>query len=80
MSEGSEKLVNSFLFVTNNCFLVKRGNIRIRNGKERKSGKNNGMGERTDEELGKVMENNGKSERRWKKIEMIRNSWHYLPF
>ena len=38
-------LVNNFLFVTKDCFLVKRRKVRIRNGKETRKRKNNGMGD-----------------------------------
>ena len=42
--------VNSFLFVTKNCFLAKGGKVRIRIGKTEEQWD----GGRTDEEMGKV--------------------------
>ena len=76
-----KELVNSFLFVTKDCFLVKRRKVRIRNGKGTRKRKNNGMGD------GQVKRrvrcgNNRKSERGRKKSKLviiIRSSWHYLP-
>ena len=66
--------VNSFLFVTKDCFLVKRRKVRIRNGKETRKRKNNGMG---DGQV-KIIEV-GKERKKSKLVIIIRSSWHYLP-
>ena len=54
MSEGSENLYIVFWLVTKICFLVKRRNIRVRNGKGNEKAEKQRNGGRTGEGMGKV--------------------------
>ena len=68
--------VNSFLFVTKDCFLVKRRKVRIRNGKETRKRKNNGMGD--GQVKGRVRCGNNRSRERTEKIKTGHNNKKFM--